>query len=221
MRVILSGAAGVLGEATRSAFLKQGAMMSCIARLRDGVDSAGAAWFACENLADELATKAAVDRAVAWMGGLDALVHVAGAFDWKKIEDSAIADWRTLYTANVETTLAMVKACLPSLGKGGSIVAVGAASAEPAGVGMAAYGAAKSGVARLIEALAKELAPRGIRANAVLPSIIDTPRNRAAMPDVDPATWTSPAAIADTITFLAQSGSRAISGALIPVTHNG
>lgn len=107
------------------------------------------------------------------------------------------------------------------LGKGSSIVAVGAASAEPAGVGMAAYGAAKSGVARLIEALARELAPRGIRANAVLPSIMDTPRNRADMPDADPASWTSPAAVADAISFLAHPGSRAISGALIPVTHNG
>jgi NAD(P)-dependent dehydrogenase (short-subunit alcohol dehydrogenase family) len=126
-----------------------------------------------------------------------------------------------LYAANVETTVVTVKACLPSMAAGASIVAVGAASAQPAGLGMAAYAAAKSSVGRLIEALAQEIAPRGIRANAVLPSIIDTPRNRADMPDADPATWTSSAAIADTIHFLAQAGSRAISGALIPVTYNG
>lgn len=155
------------------------------------------------------------------MGGIDALVHVAGTFSWKKVADSQVDDWRALYSANVETTLAMVKACIPAMRTGASIVAVGAASAEPAGAGMAAYAAAKSGVARLIEALAQELAPRGIRANAVLPSSIDTPQNRADMPDLDPATWTSPAAIADTISFLAQPRSRAISGALIPVTHNG
>ena len=107
------------------------------------------------------------------MGGTDALIHVAGAFKWKRIEDSSVADWRALYAANVETTLAVVNACLPSFGEGGSIVAVGAASAEPAGVGMAAYGAAKSGVARLIEALAQDLAPRPIRANAALPSILE------------------------------------------------
>jgi NAD(P)-dependent dehydrogenase (short-subunit alcohol dehydrogenase family) len=221
MKVIISGAAGVLGEAVRSAFLKQGATLCCIARGREGVDPDGAAWFACEDVADETLARAAVDQAVTAMGGLDALVHVAGAFEWQRVEDSSIADWRALYSANVETTLSMVKACLPSLSEGGAIVAVGAASAEPAGIGMAAYGAAKSGVARLIEALAQELSPRGIRANAVLPSIMDTPRNRADMPDADVAAWTAPAAVADVISFLAHSKSRAISGALIPVTHNG
>ncbi|AOH83186.1 hypothetical protein AWL63_03535 [Sphingomonas panacis] len=221
MKVIVSGAAGVLGEAVRDAFLKEGATVSCIAIGREGIDADGAAWFACPDLADEHATNSAVDKALAWMGGIDALVHVAGAFDWKKVEDSSVADWRALYTANVETTLVTVKACLPSMRAGASIVAVGAASAQPAGVGMAAYGAAKSGVGRLIEALAQEIAPRGIRANAVLPSIIDTPRNRADMPEADPATWTSPASVADAISFLARPGSRAISGALIPVTHNG
>ncbi|WP_029623683.1 SDR family oxidoreductase [Sphingomonas sp. PAMC 26617] len=221
MRVIISGAAGVLGEAVRDTFVKEGAMVSCIAIGREGSDDDGAAWFACADLADELATSSAVGRALAWMGGIDALVHVAGAFEWKKVEDSSVADWRALYASNVETTLVTIKACLPSMRAGASLVAVGAASAQPAGVGMAAYGAAKSGVGRLIEALAQEIAPRGIRANAVLPSIIDTPRNRTDMPDVDPATWASPAAVADVIRFLAQPGSRAISGALIPVTHNG
>jgi NAD(P)-dependent dehydrogenase (short-subunit alcohol dehydrogenase family) len=221
MKVIISGAAGVLGEAVRDTFIKEGAMVSCIAVGREGIDADGAAWFACSNLADEFATSSAVGEALAWMGGIDALVHVAGAFEWKKVEDSSIADWRALYAANVETTLVTVKACLPSMRAGASIVAVGAASAQPAGVGMAAYGAAKSGVGRLIEALSQEIAPRGIRANAVLPSIINTPRNRVDMPDVDPATWTSPAAVADTIHFLAGAGSRAISGASIPVTHNG
>lgn len=221
MRVIISGAAGALGGAVRSAFLRDGATVSCIARRRDGEDEDGAAWFACEDLADERESKAAAEKAIAWMGGVDALVQVAGAFEWAKVEDSSVVDWRALYVANVETTLAMIKACLPVLSRGGSIVAVGAASAEPAGVGMAAYGAAKSGVARLIEAVAQELAPRGIRANAVLPSIIDTPRNRADMPDADPAAWSSPEAIADAITFLAHPRSRAISGALIPVTSRG
>lgn len=139
----------------------------------------------------------------------------------KKGEDSQVDDWRALYFPNVETALAMVKACIPAMGACASIVAVGAASAEPAGVGIAAYAAAKSGVGRLIEALAQELPSRGIRANALLPSIMDTPQNRADMPGVDPSAWTSPAAIADTISFLAQPGSRAISRTLIPVTYNG
>lgn len=221
MRVIISGAAGILGQAVCAQFLSRSATISCVARTRAGVDEHGAAWFPCEDLGDEAAASDVVLRAVAYMGGLDALVHVAGAFDWKTVGDSSIADWRALYHANVETTLAMVKASLPHMGQGSSIVAVGAASAEPAGIGMGGYGASKSAVARLIEALAHEMAPKGIRANAVLPSIIDTPRNRADMLDADPAAWTSPAAIADVIGFLSGPGARAISGALIPVTYNG
>jgi len=221
MRVIISGTAGVLGEAVRSEFLKRGATVYCISRGRDRVDEDGAAWFACENLADETAAKAAVDNAITAMGGIDALVQVEGAFEWKPVEQSSIADWRALHSANVETTLAVVKACLPWFGAGSSIVAVGSASAEPAGAGMAPYATAKSGVARFVEALSRELAPRRIRINAVLPSIMDTPRNRIDMPDVDPDTWTNPSTVADAIAFLAGSQSRAISGALIPVTHNG
>lgn len=84
---------------------------------------------------------------------------------------------------------------------------------------MAPYAAAKGGVARLTEALSLELKPRGVRCNAILPSIIDTPANRSAMPNVDPSEWTSPAAIADALLFLAGDGSRAVSGALLPVTN--
>lgn len=113
MKVIISGAAGVLGEAVRSAFLKQGAILSCIAKGREGLDPDGATWFACEDLADEASAKGVVHQAVTSMGEIDALVHVAGAFEWKKVEDSSVADWRALHSANVETTLAIVKACLP------------------------------------------------------------------------------------------------------------
>src|SRR3546814_19768233 len=97
---------------------------------------------------------------------------------------------------------------------------LGAASAEPAAAGMAPYAAAKAGVARLTEALAEELRPRAIRVNAVLPSIIDTPRNRSDMPDADFNNWVGPAAIADVILFLASPASRAVNGARLPLTNN-
>lgn len=86
---------------------------------------------------------------------------------------------------------------------------------------MAAYASAKSAVARLIEATAQEMKPRAIRANLVLPGTIDTPQNRRDMPDADPAAWTSPQAIAETILFLCAPQSRAINGAAIPVTNPG
>jgi NADP-dependent 3-hydroxy acid dehydrogenase YdfG len=97
MKVIISGASGVLGEAVRSAFLEQGATLCCIARKGESIDAEGARWFTCEDLSDEHAAKGAVARAVASMGGLDALAHVAGAFVWKKVEDSNVADWRWPY----------------------------------------------------------------------------------------------------------------------------
>lgn len=221
MKVILSGAAGVLGEAVRQTFSARGAKIACIARGKRTDDGTGCAWFDCTDLADEAAAQNAVLAAHHWLGGLDALIHVAGAFEWKRIEDSTLDDWRVLYRANVETTFSMAKACLPYIDAGGAIVAVGAASAEPAGEGMGGYGGSKSAVARLVEALAIEIRPRGLRVNAVMPSIIDTPRNRADMPDADHTQWTRPDAIADTIHFLATPASRATSGALIPVTNNG
>jgi len=82
---------------------------------------------------------------------------------------------------------------------------------------LGAYAASKAGVARLTESLAAELAGR-VRVNAVLPLILDTPQNRRDMPDIDPASWTKPAAVADVIVFLATEASRAINGALIPVS---
>ena len=104
---------------------------------------------------------------------------------------------------------------------GGSIVNVGAGAAAKAGAGMGAYAASKSGVARLTEALAEELKDRAITVNAVLPSIIDTPTNRADMPDADTATWVKPAAVAEVILFLASPAARSISGALIPISRGG
>lgn len=162
-------------------------------------------------------TSTLIGEAAAHLGGIDALVHLVGAFQWRPVEESTFADWRRLYAANVETGLSTIQAALPHMASGGAIVTVGAASAQPAGAGMTPYAAAKSAVARLSKALAEELRPRGIRVNSVLPAIIDTPRNRADMPEADPAKWTSPAAIADAIYFLASPASRAVNGADLEV----
>jgi NAD(P)-dependent dehydrogenase (short-subunit alcohol dehydrogenase family) len=97
-------------------------------------------------------------------------------------------------------------------------VNIGAAAAARAGIGMAAYAASKSGVARLTEALATELKPRRIRVNAVLPSIIDTPANRAAMPAADFTSWVTPGELAHVIAFLLSDEASGITGASIPVT---
>lgn len=86
---------------------------------------------------------------------------------------------------------------------------------------MGAYAAAKSGVARLTEAMAEELLARGVTVNAILPGIIDTPANRAAMPDADTSRWVAPAALAEVVLFLLSDASAAVTGALLPVMARG
>ena len=101
---------------------------------------------------------------------------------------------------------------------GGKIVAVGAFAAQKGVASMGAYVASKAGVIRLVEAMSAELKERRINVNCVLPTIIDTPDNRLAMPDAEPSRWVSPQALAEVIAFLASDGARAIHGAALPVT---
>lgn len=153
-------------------------------------------------------------------GRLDALLNIAGGFRWETLEDGNIDSWDFLYTINVKTTATACKMALPYLkaAPAGRIVNVGAAAALKAGMGMGAYTASKSGVMRLTEALAEELKSTNVTVNAVLPSIIDTPQNRADMPDTDPDIWVKPADLASVMLFLASEEARAVTGALVPVT---
>jgi NAD(P)-dependent dehydrogenase (short-subunit alcohol dehydrogenase family) len=103
----------------------------------------------------------------------------------------------------------------------GSLVAIGAMAALRSPAGLAAYAASKSGVLRLVESYAEELKAEGIRVNAVLPGIIDTPQNRAAMPGADTTTWVQPAQLAEAIAFLLSGAASGITGTLLPVTGRG
>jgi NAD(P)-dependent dehydrogenase (short-subunit alcohol dehydrogenase family) len=125
-----------------------------------------------------------------------------------------------MFRINLLTAVTASRAAMDFLSRGGgSIVNIGANAATRAAMGMASYTAAKSGVARLTESLAEELAGAGVRVNALLPSIIDTPTNRRDMPDADFKTWVTPEALAKVILFLLSDDSAAITGAAIPVTR--
>jgi NAD(P)-dependent dehydrogenase (short-subunit alcohol dehydrogenase family) len=121
---------------------------------------------------------------------------------------------------NVETASNASRAAIPHLKRSGSgrIVNVGANAALKAGLGMAPYAASKAGVHALTQSLAEELKGDGVTVNAVLPSILDTPANRADMPKADFASWVAPEDLAAVILFLASEAARAVTGALIPVT---
>ncbi|MCB1747071.1 MAG: SDR family oxidoreductase [Gammaproteobacteria bacterium] len=155
------------------------------------------------------------------VGDIDAVLNIAGGFDMgPSVHETNAEQWAQMYRMNVETLQNMVAAVVPGmLARGrGAIVNVGALAAREGQANMGAYCAAKSTVMRLTEAMAKELRAQGINVNAVLPSIIDTPANRAAMPDADHATWVAPADLAEAMCFLASERARAIHGALLPVT---
>jgi NAD(P)-dependent dehydrogenase (short-subunit alcohol dehydrogenase family) len=124
-----------------------------------------------------------------------------------------------MFDVNVKTTVNATKAALHHLTKrtGGRIVNIGAMAGLKAAMGMGAYAASKAGVMRLTEALAEELKDKGATVNAILPSIIDTPQNRADMPDADFTRWVTPEQIGGVIAFLLSKEAQCVTGALIPV----
>ena len=224
--VAVTGAFGVLGEVVATAAVAQGARVALIdfntvppdrlleacgidALVQTGVD-----------LADPDQAAKALDATGARFGRLDALINIAGGFRWQTLQDGDPAVWDMLYAMNVKTAANASRAALPWLRRSaaGRIVNVGAMGAIKSAAGMGAYGASKAGVHRLTESLAEELKGEGINVNAVLPSIIDTPANRADMPDADFSAWVSPADLAKVMLFLASPDARAVTGALLPVT---
>ena len=218
--VAITGAFGALGSAVVRAALAEGAQVAAIDRAsapRAPLD--GAVLFGDVDLAGDAGAQAAVAAIVARFGRLDALVNIAGGFRWEPLAGGSLDTWNELYELNLRTAVAACRAALPHLPDGrGRIVNIGAAGAVKAGAGMGAYAASKAGVARLTEALAEELKDRGITVNAVLPSIIDTPANRADMPKADFSRWVAPEQLANVIVFLLSQKAQAITGALLPVT---
>jgi len=171
------------------------------------------------DLTDPAAAERAIGAVADHFGRLDALLNIAGGFVWQTLDDPEPA-WDRMFALNLATAMNASRAALPHLKASpeGRIVNVGANGALKAAAGMGAYAASKSGVHRLTESLAEELKSTSVTVNAVLPSILDTEQNRKDMPDADPATWVRPADLARVMLFLASPESRAITGALIPVT---
>jgi NAD(P)-dependent dehydrogenase (short-subunit alcohol dehydrogenase family) len=220
----ITGASGALGSAVAKAVVGQGSRVALIDHLHHTphglVDGDDVLILGGVDLTDAESAKAAIDAAAARFGGLDAVLNIAGGFSWETVEAGGADTWRRLFLLNVETTANVCRAAIPHLkrSKAGRIVNVGANGAVKAALGMGAYAASKAGVHRLTEALAEELKASGVTVNAVLPSIIDTPTNRADMPKADFATWVAPEELAAVMLFLASEKAGAVTGALIPVT---
>jgi len=217
--VVITGASGALGKVVAEVALARGARIA-------GVDHAASQLPATEkrielggvDLSDATSAKKAIDAAAAHFGKLDALVNIAGGFAFETVADGDPQTWQRMYALNVLTALNASRSAIPHLVASGAgrIVNVGAMGALQAGSGMGAYAASKAGVHRLTEALAAEWKGR-ITVNAVLPSTIDTPANRASMPRADFAKWVAPQELAAVILFLISEAASAVTGALLPV----
>lgn len=217
--ILVTGGFGALGRAVVAELAIQGAKVVAVDVAPQGGAEGAALALPGVDITDPAAAEQAVASVVDRLGGIDGLVNVAGGFTWETILDGSVESWDAMYRINVRTALLMSQAVARRLaGKGGAIVNIGANASTKAAMGMGAYAASKAGVARLTEALAEELKDQGVRVNAVLPSIIDTPVNRKDMPDAEFDRWVAPAALAKVVAFLLSDDAVPVTGALIPVT---
>ncbi|HST91407.1 MAG TPA: SDR family NAD(P)-dependent oxidoreductase [Brevundimonas sp.] len=217
--IAVTGGHGVLGRALVEAALTDGLKVAVIDHASGLSAPKGVLELGGVDLTDPASAQAAIGAVTAHFGRLDALLNIAGGFVWQTVDDGDPA-WSRMFALNLTTALNASRAALPHLraSSEGRIVNVGANAALRSAAGMGAYAASKAGVHRLTESLAEELKDTSVTVNAVLPSILDTEQNRADMPDADPAKWVQPADLARVMLFLASPDSRAITGALIPVT---
>ena len=224
--VMLTGSAGHLGRAVASAFAALGANLLLVDRLADrlALVHGGATerqLLVAADLLDQSQADHVVTAGIDRFGRIDVLCNLAGGFGMgEAVHETSDLTWNTMFDVNVRTLLHAVRAVVPRMidGGGGKIVNVGAFSAQKGLAQMGAYCAAKASVIRLTEAMAGELRDKKINVNCVLPSIIDTPDNRSAMPDADSGRWVAPEDLASVIVFLSSQGARAIHGASVPVT---
>ena len=217
---IVTGAAGVLGQATVRRFEECGAFTIAVDRDAERLEEVpGSATQVCD-LTDEASAHEAFDRIHQQQGRIDILANVAGGFAMgPRVEETTVDDWTDMFRINAVTAWLACKYVLPIMREAdfGRIVNVGARAVRKPGARMAPYCVSKAAVVTLTEVLALECADTGITANCILPGTIDTPRNRADMPDADHSRWVPPEDLAAAIAHLADPSSRSINGAIVPV----
>ncbi len=214
--IFITGASGGLGEGVTQAFLNSGATVVGVARSWKG-RSPGVRFVGLEA---DLLRPEECRRAVQEAGRLDAVVHLMGGFaGGQPVQETDEATWDRMLSMNLTSAFYVMRAALPALvAQGhGRIIAVSArASLEP-GANLSAYNASKAGLNALVRTVAAEVRGTGVTANAVLPSIIDTSINRAAMPGADFSKWVTPASIASLLLWLVSDAAADVNGALIPI----
>ncbi|HEX5058239.1 MAG TPA: SDR family NAD(P)-dependent oxidoreductase [Kofleriaceae bacterium] len=222
MNIVVTGATGALGAGLVAVLLERGADVYVpmvepeLPKYLAWRDSARVHASPKVSLDDE----AQVTAFYASVPNLWASIHLVGGFAMAPIAETSLADFEKQWRLNTATCFLTCREAVKAIrkaGTGGRIVNVAARPVLVPTAGMVAYVASKAGVAAITQALAVELLAENILVNAVLPSVIDTPANRAAMPNADFASWPKPAQIAQTIAFLSSSDNALTTGTLVPV----
>ena len=223
---IVAGGTGALGQCVVSRILSAGATVCVpyavpaeVEALRLRLSAAATRFHAApSDVTDEAAFGAFAKGVLDAHGRIDILVNGVGGFAAGDLASTTLADWHRMLTLNLTPAVIGTRAVLPAMTAAGfgRIVNVASRAVVPPMGGFIAYTVAKAGVVTLTQALAREVA-RGITVNAVLPSTMDTPANRQAMPDADRSEWVSPDAVAEVIAYLASDSAGAVNGATIPV----
>jgi NAD(P)-dependent dehydrogenase (short-subunit alcohol dehydrogenase family) len=219
--VLITGANGGLGTAVTSAFLGAGARVAGVARRIQNSDFPHANFIACSaELGSADAARAVAAAVIAKWQRIDALVHLVGAFaGGKSVAETDDATMEQMIEVNLRSAFYMIRAVLPEMRARGAgrILAIGSRTAVDPQPLVGAYSASKAALISLVRTVALENKDRGISANVILPGTMDTPVNRAAMPDADTAKWVEPSQVASLLVHLASDQASQISGAVIPV----
>lgn len=218
LSIVVTGGAGALGSAVVTELVTAGArvVVPCVDDGPGAHAVADARYVPHVDLADVRA----VQDFYGELGSLWASVHLAGGFTWAKLEDTSLDAARTQWEMNAVTAFLCARAAVAKIratGRGGRLVNVTSRAVTSPSAGMCAYAMAKAAVTALTQTLAEELREEAILVNAIAPGIIDTPANRAAMPDVDHRRWPKPAELARAIHHLVSPDDTVTSGAIIPV----
>jgi NAD(P)-dependent dehydrogenase (short-subunit alcohol dehydrogenase family) len=222
--VLVTGGTGALGGAVVDAFLDAGWRVVCtwvLASERERMGERDGLELVQADLFHEQEVTAAVRQAAATDGApLRAVANLVGGYlAGPRVDETTLEEFEGQLRLNLRPTFLVTRAALPALVEagGGGIVCMSARAAERPFGGAAAYASSKAAVRTFAQAVAVEYRDDGVRCNAVLPSVIDTPANRAAEPDADHSRWVQPAEIADVILFLCSEESAPVSGAAVPV----
>lgn len=218
--VLVTGSGGGLGGAVVTALRSAGWRVVATVRGGSAPPDGDVVTVPGVDLTDEPAVARAVQVADDPAAPLRAVVNLAGGYaGGTRVQDLSLADFEAQFAVNLRPTFLVTRAALPRLvaAGGGSIVCVSSRAAVAPFAGASGYVASKAAVTAFAQAVAVEYRDAGVRCNTVLPSVIDTPGNRAAQPRADHGRWVPPAQVAAVIGFLVGADSEPTSGAVIPV----